>query len=639
MTLTRTGTVALRCVAALCVAWLAGCDACHRSARSDAPLASTLELRGQGVKRDHAQQREQWEPADLSSKFWLGDGLRTDPPSSALLALANGAQLHVSSGTSIRFLVDGLRDGEQGVDVLTGEATLSAGNSALQFRTHVGLAMLAPGGELVLTREGQAMRMRLDVGEAQFRNAHDETVKLAIGESVLLQVGMAQLREQAPAVPPPLAANAIVAKVDSDGVQTHAKDERSWRALERGDHQLSAGTSLRLPAGTKVELSRGADSAQLQGSGEYLLGDGATWVETQRGDLHVRARAQDIEVIVPGGRIIVHAANGGSDAGVRIGDGQGTLDVNQGKVTFKDKDASREVDANSPYHWSFAAAAGADLNAASEDTASPEYANFAIPLGESFVVHAPEVPVSLSFDFASKCKEQGVVELWPGHQRSRGAGHVNVLLAVGARSYAIRCVDARGALGSVVARGNAQVLHDLGTRKLPPIAPTTEIDADGRSYTIFYQNQLPNVRLHWPNAPSTDSYELDVDGKKMSVPAAEHVFTSGTLGDGVHQLNFAAQGRKSRTATVTVRFDNNAPTASLSAPADRGWQPGDRVDIEGVALPTWKVSVQGGTIEKVGDDRFRGQVMTSQEHPDIAVRLVHPRLGTHYYLRRATGSR
>jgi hypothetical protein len=32
-------------------------------------------------------------------------------------------------------------------------------------------------------------------------------------------------------------------------------------------------------------------------------------------------------------------------------------------------------------------------------------------------------------------------------------------------------------------------------------------------------------------------------------------------------------------------------------------------------------------------------VVTSQEHPDIAVRLVHPRLGTHYYLRRATGSR
>jgi hypothetical protein len=125
----------------------------------------------------------------------------------------------------------------------------------------------------------------------------------------------------------------------------------------------------------------------------------------------------------------------------------------------------------------------------------------------------------------------------------------------------------------------------------------------------------------------------------MSVPAPEHVFQSGSLRDGVHQLNFEAQGRKSRTATVTVRFDNTAPTASLSAPADRGWQPGDRVDIEGVALPAWKVSVQGGTIDKVGDDRFRGQVVTSQEHPDIAVRLVHPRLGTHYYLRRATGSR
>jgi hypothetical protein len=640
MTLTRPGSVALHCVAALCLAWAAGCDACHGAARSNAPLATTLELRGQSVKRDHAQHREQWEPADLSSKFWLGDGLRTDPPSSALLALANGAQLHVRSGTLIRFLVDGLRDGEQGIDVLTGEAVLSAGDSALQLRTHVGLAMLAAGGQLVLTREGAAMRLRLDVGEAQFRNARDETVKLAIGESVLLQVGMAQLREQAAVTPPPTAtATAIVAQVDSDGVQTHGRDERTWHALDRGEHQLTAGTSLRLPTGTKVALTRGADSAQLQGAGEYVLGEGATWVEAQRGDLHVQARAQDIVVIVPGGRIVVHAANGGSDAGLRIGDGQGTLDVKQGSVTFKDKDSSREIDNSSPYHWSFAAAPASDANAGAEGTASPEYANFAIPAGESFVVHAPEVPVALSFDFGSKCKEQGIVELSPGHQRSRGEGHVNVLLPVGARSYAIRCVDARGVTGGVVARGTAQVLHDLGTRKLPPIAPTTEIDADGRSYTIFYQNQLPNVRLHWPNAPSTDSYQLDMDGTSISVPAAEHVFASGSLGDGVHHLNFAAQGRKSRTATVTVRFDNTAPTASLSAPTDRAWQPGDSVDIEGVALPTWKVSVQGGTIQKVGDDRFRGQVVTSQEHPDIAVRLVHPRLGTHYYLRRATGSR
>jgi hypothetical protein len=644
MTLTPSGSIALRCVMALCCAWLAGCESC-RGTRHDVPLATMLELRGDSAQRDYAQHREQWERADLRAKFWLGDGLRTDPPSSALLSLANGAQLHVRSGTLIRFLIDGQRDGEQGIDVQTGEAVLSSGASDMRLRTHVGLAVLAAGSRIVLTREGDDLRLNLEVGEAQFRNERDEAVKLAIGEGVLLKVGMAVLAKPAEGATPAHVetapkAGTIVAKLDQDGILARDPGQHNWHALERGERALTPGTGLRLPAGTKMTLTRGDDVAELRGAGEYSIGEGATWVDAERGDLRVRARSGDIEVVVPGGRIIVHAANGGGSAGVRIGEGEGALDVQQGSVTFKDKVSSREVVAASPYHWTFASAAAPTDSAAPPDAiAGPDYSNFGIAAGESFVVHAPEVPVALSIEFGGKCPVEGLVEVVQGHRRSRGAGQANALLPVGTRTYTLRCIDAHGVTGAVIAHGTAVVLRDSGTRKLPPIAPTTEIDADGRSYTIFYQNQLPNVRLHWPNAPSTNNYQLLVDGTPMSVPSPEHVFQSGSLRDGVHHLNFEAQGRKSRTATVTVRFDNTAPTASLGSPADRGWQPGDRVDIEGVALPAWKVSVQGGTIEKVGDDRFRGQVVTSQEHPDIAVRLVHPRLGTHYYLRRATGSR
>jgi hypothetical protein len=638
MTPTRISFVPLRLALALCLAWSASCKGCHGCGkRSDLPLATVIELRGDTAQRDHAQRREHWERVDARAKFHLGDGLRTDPPSSALLALADGAELQVRTATLIRFLIDGAGDDEQGIDVQTGEALLSSGSEELRLRTRVGLAILAAGGRLLMTRQGNDLRLLLEVGEASFRNDRNELVKLAIGEGVLLKVGTAELPKPAVAAahpePPPEATT--VAHVESDDIRMRARGEREWRALARGDHPLASGTGLRLPAGAKLGLTRGADSAELRGAGEFSLVDDTNWVEVQRGDLRIVAVASDVTVIVPGGRIVVHAADGGSNANLHISDGEGALDVERGAAAFKNASTEQRLVAGGTYHWAFASNSGPEP----EVSVGPDYANFGVAAGESCVVHAPEVPVALSFDFAKKCKGEGVVELVQGRQRSRAVGHANLSLGAGTRSYAIRCIDARGVPGNVVARGTAQVLRDAGTRKLPPVAPTSEIDADGRSYTIFYQNQLPNVRLRWPNAPSATSYQLMVDGTSMSVASSEHLFQSGSLRDGIHHLNFEAEGRRSRTAEITVRFDNTAPTASLSAPIDGGFRPGDTVVIEGVALPTWKVSVQGGTIEKVGDDRFRGQVVTSEEHPDIAVRLVHPRLGTHYYLRRAAGSR
>jgi len=184
-----------------------------------------------------------------------------------------------------------------------------------------------------------------------------------------------------------------------------------------------------------------------------------------------------------------------------------------------------------------------------------------------------------------------------------------------------------------------QVMVDAGTRKLPPRAPTSYVEADGRTYQIYYQNQLPEVVARWPSPPAETSYLLELDGAVIEeLKTPEHKFRSGTLRDGTHVLIFKAKGRRSRTTTVDVRFDNAAPKASLSVPRDRGFKTGDLVPIEGVALPTWKVSVEGGTVAMSAGDRFTGEVQTSKEHPDVAVRLSHPRLGTHYYLRRAAES-
>jgi hypothetical protein len=293
-----------------------------------------------------------------------------------------------------------------------------------------------------------------------------------------------------------------------------------------------------------------------------------------------------------------------------------------------------------PWTWEHTAqlrSASAAAAIEASDPPAPGHASLSVRAGESFVLHAPELPVVVEVDFTRVCDGDGVVEM-NGEKRVHGLGRTQLALNSDARSYAVRCLTARGTLGAAQARASMRVLRDAGTRELPPRAPRSTVEADGRNYTIHYQNQMPDILVRWPDPPHADTYQLDVDGKPMSLSTPEHEFASGSLRDGTHKLTFSAAARRTRTTNVEIRFDNTTTTASLAAPTNRGFSPGDTVEIEGVALPAWKVSVDGGTIEKVGDDRFHGQVVTSEMNPDVAVRLAHPRLGTHYYVRRAAGS-
>lgn len=611
---------------------LSACDACGKHAVA---LARLLERNGSDVKRDHSETRERWEPAEVGAEFVLGDGLRTAQTSTAALSLRDGSKLQVRQNTTIRFLIDGSGDREQAIDVLAGEAVVTAGTSALWLRTHVGLAMINPGSRVLLTRDGEGMSLGVEVGEAHFRDNSGNDIRLTIGERVMLAVGMAILKRSGETEPTPeVKPGGIALNVKNAGVRARERGA-DWHELSPGEQSVAAGTGLRLPANTEVVVSRGEDSARLLGSGEYIVGAGDNLLEAVRGDVKLTARGDDVEVRVPGGRIVVRAADGGSDAALRIADGEGTLAVTQGAARFTGPSGDRDVNAGESHHWALPAAG----TPRADEEEAPDYSNLSVRAGESFVVHAPQVPVAVSFDFGSACKQKGMLELAQPKRRATGTGSANLLLPSGARSYTLRCLDAQGQPGRIVARGNVHVLADAGTRTLPLRAPNSLVEADGRGYSIYYENQLPEVRVRWPNAPVANAYKLELDGKPMSVPKPEHVFESGSLRDGVHQLTFEAASRRSRTTTIDVRFDNTAATASLSSPADRAFAAGDSVSIEGVALPAWNVSVRDGTIEKIGADRFQGRVVTSAEHPDVAVRLVHRRLGTHYYLRRASGSR
>jgi hypothetical protein len=637
----------------LSIVCASACESCGCGAPEAFVIATLTAMDGDGVERDVAAGVGQWRGVQVGARFSIGDGLKTTAPSQATVDFTGGGQLRVKPDTIIRFLVDGSQVGESVIDVQTGEALLMSGMAELRLRTHVGLAVIAPGTRIVLGREGAALNYAVELGEARFRSASGDETVLRAGESMDIEIGMAALRRKGVAEGPVADAGgiqaeigeAVIAKIESAGVMVRAADARAqspWQPLPKGERSLPSGTQLKLPAGTTIELSRGKDKARLSGAGEFVVGDGVVLVEAKQGGVYVDANAADVEILVPGGVIVARAGDGGSRGQVQVGPTSGMISVERGSIAYKDAAGSLELTSGEQHKFAIQALAqGGD---SAPFTPGPDYSNLRVRAGESFVVHAPEVPVAIAFDASHKCKgevalELGTVVASAKKQRGQGQGSANLLFPAGTRGYTARCVDERGGLGPIVARGSVQVLNDAGTRKLPPRPPTSEVETDGRTYSVYYQNQLPDIRVRWPNAPADQKYTLEIDGKAQPLAKPEHVFRSGSLRDGAHQLAFAAGSRRSRTTTVEVRFDNTAPTASLSAPTDRSFSPGASVSIEGVVLPAWKVSVDGGTITMEGAERFVGQVTTSAAKPDVAVRLTHPRLGTHYYLRRGVGSR
>jgi hypothetical protein len=107
------------------------------------------------------------------------------------------------------------------------------------------------------------------------------------------------------------------------------------------------------------------------------------------------------------------------------------------------------------------------------------------------------------------------------------------------------------------------------------------------------------------------------------------------LPPGLHRLYFEAASdppRRSRTTTVTIRFDNATPTATIAGPVELA--AGEQVSLSGTALPGWSVSIDGKQLPLDKQNRFSTDVTTPSDAPALPVRFEHPTRGVHYYLRR-----
>lgn len=596
------------------------------------------------VERDYKDEVGSFERTEPGAKFRVGDAVRTGEKSLAALRLDDRGGLELQQKTLLRFLERRPGSKTQRFALEMGEATLQAANESLSVELALGVAEIDAYGRVRLARtDSGALRFEVAIGSARVL-AGGERFEVTTGEVVEIRADRSIVREPEPVESVVASAEpaAITARpeTDSDGMLTEIRGngaevrtpgDKEFVDLPPGTSEQAPGTTLRLSGESNATIRRGEEKADLDG-GEYVLGKpGGPLVTTSSGNISLESGDRRVTVQVPGGSIVVHEK---SRVEARASRKKGTeVVVREGGATVKGSEGTRELSAGE--RMMLAPGGKVDIVRGR----GPEVVDLVAAPGASFVIHDPKPPAAIAFVSAGRCAKTVVLSFDPGTRKERqtvGSERVSMELGKGSHRYVVSCLDEQDELAKF-AEGSITILHDSGSRRLPRGAPSTSVEADGRRYTVLYQSLLPRITVTWPNAPSGGS-TLGVTSngvaKTYSVSGKRYTFPAGALGEGEHQLAFEGGGLRSRPTTVTIRFDNAAPTASLSSPADGGFAMGAPVLVAGTALPGWTVSVGSEELPQDDQNRFSRKVPAAGERA-LAIRFSRRGRPMHYYLRRS----
>lgn len=255
--------------------------------------------------------------------------------------------------------------------------------------------------------------------------------------------------------------------------------------------------------------------------------------------------------------------------------------------------------------------------------------DLSLPRLEPATIHVATPPVAVLVPLPA-CPERARVSLDGVALQADEAGAV-AQLAAGAHNLRIQCANQARKVRLVVKR-------DAALMDLPKRAQNVRVEADGRRYTVRYQNLLPSVTFAWPGehaAPITLSVKKAGREQSYALDRPDHLVPSGTLGEGEYRFSFrSAQGEASPATTLRLSFDNTARSAYLSAPADGSSVTGDGVEVAGAALLRSRVQVQDRPVEIDDKGRFQTRAALRSGEQAVTVRVEHPESGVHYYVRR-----
>jgi hypothetical protein len=438
-----------------------------------------------------------------------------------------------------------------------------------------------------------------------------------------------------------------------DGVRTGAKAQATLALPRRARLLIKSDTVVHF----KRSLDPAAPNEQLEvKQGELTIDTGALdlSVSTSRGlvkltpGTSVRMRAEEekthFDVVVGRVEYVRDGAAQSAQAGASF-----DLEVLSASVETSPAPFAATAPPSAALQQS--AKAVAEKSAADGSTAlgklsfqdAPPSAIVTLPAGESAVIHDPEPPSDVRMTF-SNCPELGVLELDRGNGRfdllrARGNDEIRARIPRGTFKYRLRCVRAGRLQASPVSTGRLTVKTDAATRPLPLTPVTITADADGRRYTVSYQNRLPMITLRWPDAPRAKTYRLFVQpdkGAQLSIESGRSSITlePGRVGEGLHQFWFETSDKKrSEQGLLQVSFDYTARTAYLTSPSEGEATQHGSARFAGGTLIGSSVQVRGTAMKLDAQGRFSGNIEVPVDAPGASVRVQHPSTGIHYYVR------
>ena len=554
-------------------------------------------------------EREAWHTAKVGDTFVIGSAVRTGPKSHARLKLGRTGRLDVDADAIVRFTRKGSSK-HNDVYVETGNVEIESGEETLGL---VGEVVLEPNGHAVVARDkAGGVTINVTVGNVVLEdNAGPVTV--AAGNSITIPqggkptVGKAASKE-----------SGFTVKVS--GAPAHSGET----TLSPGEHRLAVGAQLQVPEGSTVAI--GSDDARIVTTGPSALRTGGSpgaLTTASAGAITLTAATSDAMVDVPGGSIV--ARSGDSAATAQL-DAAGThVEAQKGETLIRTATGERRL------------AAGETAVLEPNGTIdvmekAPAHAKVAIAAGESPVLHDPKAPTPVRIAFGCGA---AVVELAKDRSfkkvvsKSRGTGGANVLVPAGSFVYRVRCETGKSPGGSL------RVVRDSGRAPLPKAAARTTVEADGREYTILYENRLPEVDLVWKNAPASGQFGFVLEPKlgppkRITNSAPRFTFHSGELAEGSYRFWVENQTThaRSQVTTIVIDFNNAAASASIEA-AD---VTNGKVLIRGSVIEGSTVSVGGAAVELDRHRRFNTEAAPQAGDLGVGIRIAHPKAGVHYYV-------
>jgi len=436
-----------------------------------------------------------------------------------------------------------------------------------------------------------------------------------------------------------------------DGLKTGKNATARLDLLPKGQLVVKGDTIVRFQANPSGETGQ-----------RLYVETGTIEIESQEIDLQVDT-VVGLSRIGKGSRVRIRSTKESSNFDVLVGaitvDSQGkslqvasgnSLELDVGQIVVDEKEdtipkhkAEPEENATEVAEPSAEAETPVEEEPDRSHDQAPTFADITISSGESATIHDPAPPTNIRIPIGN-CESGGVIEIKSAGRGKkplsvRGERDAIARLPRGTHGYRIRCLINGKPSRKTLVRGQLSVRRDAAIRRLPKAAPTVQVEADGRPYTVRYQNLLPRITFRWPDPAVSNTYTFHIKSGKgktrtESSSRPEIVYRSGQLEEGNHSFFFStADGRRSANGRLRIAFDNTARTAYISEPVEGTPTPGQAVRVAGTALTHSQVSISGQKVSVDAQGRFRAETVAPKQDRAIAIRVQRKTSDIHYYLR------